>query len=670
MTAVNIKAFRGQIPRVSDRLLQPNIASTAINCKLTTGSVEPLAGLTQVYSTSRTIETVFRYRALSEGELVNNWLTWAEDVNVVPSPNANDQYGRFYFTSDVYEPRMSSYSAAISSAPYPTAWYSLGTAAPTVAPTVAHTGGSSATESRSYVYTYVTAFGEESPPSPPSDLYTSHLNATWNLTGMQTAPPNTGTVSAASTISPNVVRVTLNSVFGIAQYDTITFASVTGMTSLNGSFRVQSVDVVNNRVTVYLDTAQTYTSGGSWTRNAPYNTTGMTKRIYRTVGTSGLFLFVAEIAVATTTYDDTTAAEDLGEELPTADSSPPPKNLISLISLPNGCLAGIAGNELCFSDPYMPYSWPVRNRYSFSGVGVAAVAASNSVIVLTDTFPILYTGSDPEAMSGSTLETYAPCVSKRGVVDVGGGALYPSFDGLWLVSTQQVDCVTRKTFREEEWTLLNPSTFDAAFHDGQYYAAYVGQTESRILILDLSNPDSIIKVDDVADSLYRNELDGKLYVSQGSRLYAWDSDNGSRYESDWRSVDVQFPSQINFAAAQIHADFSAIVPVDTTQITANEALIALGADAVAGHLDGAELLAFEINGSYIIPVELDIQRKVQFTLYSAKVPVYTREVTSSKFFRLPANIVSDLYAVGLNASVKIYDVTIAQSVQELAATSS
>jgi hypothetical protein len=463
-----------------------------------------------------------------------------------------------------------------------------------------------------------------------------------------------------------VVRVTLNSVFGIAQYDTITFASVGGMTSLNGSFRVQSVDVVNNRVTVYLDTAQTYTSGGSWTRNAPYNTTGMTKRIYRTVGTSGLFLFVAEIAVATTTYDDTIAAEDLGEELPTADSLPPPKNLTSLISLPNGCLAGIAGNELCFSDPYMPYSWPVRNRYSFSGVGVAAVAASNSVIVLTDTFPILYTGSDPEAMSGSTLETYAPCVSKRGVVDVGGGALYPSFDGLWLVSTQQVDCVTRKILREEEWTLLNPTSFDAAFHDGQYYAAYVGQTESRILILDLSNPDSIIKVDDVADSLYRNELDGKLYVSQGSRLYAWDSDNGSRYESDWRSVDVQFPSQINFSSAQIHADFSAIVPVDTAQIAANEALIALGADAVAGHLNGAELLSFEINGSFIIPVELDTQRKVQFTLYSSKVPVYTREVTSTKFFRLPANIVSDLYAVGINASVKVFDVTIAQSAQELA----
>lgn len=669
MTAVNIKAFRGQIPRVSERLLTPNHATRALNCKITSGSLDPLAGIEQVYSTSRTIETIYRYRAFVNGVFADNWLTWSDDVSIVPSPNANDPDGRFYFTSDSFEPRMSSYAAAISSVPYPTAWYSLGIAAPTVAPTVAHTGGSSTMETRSYTYTYVTVFGEESPPSPPSTLYTTHINATWNLTGLQTAPPNTGTISAASTIATNTVRVTLDTVFGIAQYDTLTFSGVTGMTDLNGLFRVQSVDVTNSRVTVSLDTAQTYTSGGAWARNAPFNTTGMVKRIYRTVGTGGVFLFVGEVAVATTTFNDTVVAADLGEELPTADSSPPPKNLTSLISLPNGCLAGIAGNELCFSDPYMPYSWPIRNRYAFSGVGVAAVAASNSVIVLTETFPILYTGSDPEGMSGSTLETYAPCVSKRGVVDIGGGALYPSFDGLWLVSTQQIQCVTRKLYREEEWSLLNPATFDAAFHDGQYYAYYEGQLESRMLILDIEAPDSVIEVDETADALYRNELDGKLYISQGQKLYEWDVDAGRYYESDWQSVDMQFPAPLKLAAAQIHADFGAIVPVDTSQITANEALIALGPDAVAGHLNGAELLSFEINGSYIIPVELDTQRRVQFTLYTNDVPVYTKNVTSAKFFRLPANISSEVYAIGLSSSVKVYNVTVAESVEELSRTS-
>lgn len=669
MTAVNIKAFRGQIPRVSERLLQPNNAARALNCKITAGSLDPLAGLEQVYDANRAVETIYRYRAFRSGVFVDNWLTWAEDVNVVPSPNANDPFGRFYYSSESYEPRMSAYDLAINTVPYPTAWYALGTASPTVAPTVAHTGGSGNQESRSYVYTYVTAYGEESPPSPPSALYTSHQNATWNLTGLQTAPPNAGTITAATSISSDVVRVTLNTVFGIAQFDTLTFAGIVGMTSLNGSFRVQSVNTATNQITVSLTTAQTYTSGGTWTRNAAFNTTGMVKRIYRTVGTSGTFLFVAEIPVATTSYADTVAAAALGEELPTADSSPPPKNLVSLISLPNGCLAGIAGNELCFSDPYMPYSWPIRNRYAFSGVGVAAVAASNSVIVLTETFPILYTGSDPEAMSGSTLETYAPCVAKRGVVDIGGGALYPSFDGLWLVSTQQVQCITRKLYREEEWSRLNPSTFDAVFHDGQYYAYYEGQDNTRIVVLDVNEPDSVIEVDETADSLYRNELDGKLYIAKGDILYEWDVDSGRYYESDWQSVDMQFPSPVKFAAVQIHADFGALVPVDTSQLIANEALIAAGPDAVAGHLNGAEILGFEINGSNIVPVELDTERRVQFTLYDSEVPVYTKNVTSAKFFRLPAGFSSEVYAVGLSSSIKVYSVTVAESVAELSVTS-
>jgi hypothetical protein len=476
-------------------------------------------------------------------------------------------------------------------------------------------------------------------------------------------------VSAATTISANVVRVTLNSVFGIAQYDTITFASVGGMTSLNGSFRVQSVDVANSRITVSLDTAQTYTSGGSWDRNAPFNTTGMVKRIYRTVGTGGTFLYVGEVAVATTTFNDTVAADDLGEELPTADSSPPPKNLTSLISLPNGCLAGVAGNELCFSDPYMPYSWPIRNRYAFAGVGVVAVAAGNSVIVLTETYPVLYTGSDPEAMSGSTLETYAPCVSKRGAVDLGGSVMYPSFDGLWIVSPGTVDRITSKLYTEAEWALLNPSSFISEFHDGQYYAAYTTETNRSVLVLNLAEADSVVEVTESPDALYRNGYDGKLYAAKGDSLYQWDADNGNTYESEWRSGTMQLPAPVCMAVAQVHADFSAIIPPDTAQIAANEAIIAAGADAVAGHLNGAELLSYEINGSALVPVRSVTAKYVQFTLFVDGQPVYTKDVTSSKPFRLPSGYLSEVLGVGLNASIKTYSAAMATSVAELAGNS-
>jgi hypothetical protein len=57
----------------------------------------------------------------------------------------------------------------------------LGVPAPTVAPGVVVTGGSAAVVSRSYVYTWVTAYGEEGPPSPPT-LTTDNPDGSWDLT--------------------------------------------------------------------------------------------------------------------------------------------------------------------------------------------------------------------------------------------------------------------------------------------------------------------------------------------------------------------------------------------------------------------------------------------------------------------------------------------------------
>ncbi len=671
MTAINIKAFRGQIPRLSDRLLQPNQATRAMNCKITSGRIDPLAGLGVTYKTGGKIKTVYRYRHYDGAANVDNWLTWPVDVDVARSPLANDSQGKLYFTSDQFEPRMTTFAAAITGASFPGGWFALGVPNPTTAPGVTVSGGATPVQDRAYAYTFVTPLGEESGPSPASGIVSGNANGTWSITAMQTAPPNTGTVSAAVTIAGGKVRVTLDSVFGLAEFDTITISGVLGMTDLNASHRILAIDTAAKKVDVALQTAQTYTSGGTWARNALHNTTGMTKRIYRSAGTSGSFLFVDEVPVGQTTYTDTKSGTSLGEPIPTAATLPPPKNLTCLISLPNGCLVGLADNELCFSDPYMPYSWPADKRYSFGGRGVALCPAGNSVIVLTDGFPILFIGSDPEAMSPNTMETYAPCVSKRGMVDIGGGCLYPSFDGLWLAVPGRVENQTRKLYREEEWKMLNPASFDSAFHDGQYYGYYNykdGDTDTRrIWVLDLAEADSTVEVDEWADCLYRNEIDGNLYLSQGDTLYLWDSQPGWSYSSDWKSATLQLGRPTNFAVAQVHAEFSDIMPPDTKQQDANQALIDAGADAVAGWICGQEVLATEICGSFIVPTfTLNTEKKVQFTLFKDGNAVFTKNVISSTPFRLPAGYRSEVFNVALKSSVRTYSVAIAESVAELA----
>jgi hypothetical protein len=495
-------------------------------------------------------------------------------------------------------------------------------------------------------------------------LANGYPNGTWSLSDMQAAPPNTGTVTAATSIGGEQVRVTLNTTVGLSKFDTISFASVGGMTDLNSTFRIQSLGPTANTLVVNLNTAQTYTSGGSWSKKAPHNRTNMVKRIYRTTGTGGDFLFVAEIAAATTTYTDAVAASDLGEVLPTADSSIPPKNLIALTTLPNGCLVGISGNEICFSDPYLPYSWPVRNRYAFSGVGVDIVPSGNSVILLTDSYPILYTGSDPEAMSASTMQTYAPCASKRGTVDVGGGCMYPSFDGLWFVSPSRVEKVTAKLYREEEWRSLNPETFVSGFADGQYFARYRTNNTAFIWVFDTAESDGAVRVAQDATHLLRNEIDGALYLALENKVYRWDSDVTTRYTSDWVSAEMQLGRPTNFSVAQVHGAFGAILPPDTTDLLFNKSIIA-DVDLVSGALNADSILAVEINGSNLRLYTAEVEAKAQFSLYADGQLVFTTDVSSSEPFRLPAGFRKEVYQVGFTTSVPIYSVTISESVAEL-----
>lgn len=669
MSNVVIKNPRGEVPRIKPRLLPANFAQRARNCKLKSGALDPIKrpGLVLTNPGNVTIKTAKRYRHLINNILVDNWLTWGVDVNFVPSPNANSVEGRFYFTSDAFEPRMSTYAMAIGAPPYPTAWYALGVPSPTQKPTMTPSGGTAPTEQRTYVYTFVNNLGEESGTSPASDLVVGNINGAWALSNIQTAPPNSGTVVGAVADTPmdGQVTVELDTLFGLAAHEAVTFAGVAGMTSLNGTRRIVSINTATNEVVVSLDTAQVYTSGGTWTRESPLNTTGMVKRIYRATSNTNGYFFVGEIPVATTTFDDTTAVNAVGAPLSTLQTLPPPKNLTCITPLPNGCMVGLADNELCFSDPYKPYSWPIANRYSFSGKGVALVPAANSVIVLTDTYPILFTGSDPGLMSPSRIETYAPCMSKRGTVDVGGGCLYPSNDGLWLVSPTTIKKITDKLYTGDEWLALNPSSFDAGFFEGTYYAQYsIDGEKIRIITIDTMEPDGVVEIDDRFDSFYRNEYDGQMYVSVANRLYQWEGDETAQYDSDWMTKDYQFGAPGSFKVAQIFADFALTVPIDTSAQESNEALMA-GVSMGGGHVAGLALCEAPVGGSLLQQLTVETQRRVQVSLYRDNQVIFTKLVTTSKPFRLPGKGKREVYAVQLSASVPVYSFAMASSMEEL-----
>jgi len=156
--------FSGIAPGVSPRLLNDQFAQTAENIDFESGRLTPTTNDTEVYTLQSGLRrSIYYYRD-------TNWLEWDEDgVKAVPGPIPGDTLARLYFTGDDY-PRYGTVSTLISgNAGYPANSYRLGVPAPADAPTIVKTGTADPNQTPddvSYVYTFVTAFGEEGPPSP------------------------------------------------------------------------------------------------------------------------------------------------------------------------------------------------------------------------------------------------------------------------------------------------------------------------------------------------------------------------------------------------------------------------------------------------------------------------------------------------------------------------
>ena len=165
MSGVKVQGFGGTAPKVFARMLPTEMAQVAINTRLDTGrlegwknnlqaSINPVAS----YSVTANTKTLFKNGVV--------WIGSNEDVDYVPSPIAEDPHRRFYYTGSSPYPKMTAYNIVGSGN-----FYRLGIPAPAAFTTVPAlnpaTSANVTTEepkSVSYIYTYVSQYGEEGPP--------------------------------------------------------------------------------------------------------------------------------------------------------------------------------------------------------------------------------------------------------------------------------------------------------------------------------------------------------------------------------------------------------------------------------------------------------------------------------------------------------------------------
>jgi len=165
--------FSGIAPGVAPNLLAEQFGQIAKNIDFESGSLVPIqqeGSVDHTFTSSGSLVQSFYYY---ENSVTNRWLGFnSSNVNVVEGPIPGDTYERLYWTGESY-PKMSVQTAieGSGSQPFPAVAYRLGVPAPDSTPSVTKTGDADDTvtpDDVSYVYTFVTAYGEEGPPSTPS----------------------------------------------------------------------------------------------------------------------------------------------------------------------------------------------------------------------------------------------------------------------------------------------------------------------------------------------------------------------------------------------------------------------------------------------------------------------------------------------------------------------
>lgn len=165
MTGFKLQTFGGKAPKVFARLLPEDMAQTATNCRLDSGRLEPWKdnlsssqSFVASYAISGATKTIFKYND-------SVWMGSDEEIDIVRSPIAEDPHERIYVTgiggSGGY-PRMTTGTIVGNST-----YYRLGMPKPedltsvTLSPVNSANADEEVPQSVSYVFTYVSYYGEE-----------------------------------------------------------------------------------------------------------------------------------------------------------------------------------------------------------------------------------------------------------------------------------------------------------------------------------------------------------------------------------------------------------------------------------------------------------------------------------------------------------------------------
>lgn len=411
------------------------------------------------------------------------------------------------------------------------------------------------------------------------------------------------------------------------------------------------------------------------------------KRLYRSTA-GGAYLFVTEQTFATTTYEDNLAVASLGDAIETAAYLPPPDDMVGLIALPNGILAGFKGNNVYLSEPYRPHAYPLLNQYAANDQIVGLGNVGTTVVVITSGPVYIGRGVDPRAYSFTRRPGSYACTSKRSIASSDFGVLWSTPRGMAICDGVSVDLATKPFITKREWEAsFYPSTIHGVVHDGRYYGWFSSGTDADGVkvgggfVLDRGEAAFLTTLSDYSYAAHVIPEDEDLYVVQkesaaalANYVYEWEGDPTAPYAFEWKGKLHITPGGDNFAFAQIIADYGqGLSPSEIEALQAQAALVAAFNGALTstdGALNELALNEGPLGGDTMTqqaPSEDYVSGVLTFQLWLDGALILTKDVASNAPFPLPADVFGEQHQYRVSGAVQVRTVTLATSMEELAA---
>ena len=673
MASIELQGFSGIAPKVDPRYLKKDQAQTAENCKLTGVSLTSWQDNAQieVLAINGDVQSIYK--------LGNYWCQWNADVDVIRSPVAGNTTDKIYYSNldalrvtdnslvnagestgvitgasqtnpvviddvghtlytgvrvyidsivgmtelnaryftitviddDSYsldDENGSSHTAYVSGGTwtrtaneYPENSYLAGVPAPLVAPTAALNGTHTTPINTAYVYTFVNDWGEESAPSPVS-----------NIVG---ADFSTGTVDLT----------TMDQTY-LGHYNNIT----------------------------------------KW-------------RIYRvaTGTTDADYLFVAEVTIngSSPQYNDAIATASLGESIVTEGWVVSPTDLKGIAEMANGISAAFIGNEILFSEPFIPYAWPSKYRLTVPYDIVGIKSFGNTLVVTTTSNPYLVTGITPSSMSLSKVPDRQPCISKRSMIGLNDGVMYACPDGLYFIGASGMRLVTKELYTREEWQENTPSSSLAAQYDNKYVIFFTSSSTGLIFDpfefgpVSLASYSGALYADPEGDRLYMGVFDATQSLTNIKEFNA----GGSRLNYTWKSKRFKLPVRTSLTAARVYGDYSAVTSQAEVDAIAAEIAYLSGLNAAliaSGNAGGAVNVTpvneIAVNGSelYVLPT-LPTASTFVLKVYADENLIYNAAVDNNLPVRIGGTGKYTNYEIEISGQYPVQEVKIATSIRDL-----